>query len=593
MQQLAANLATRQSTDVLAKTVAEIVDHCTVARTDRAEAGFVQHAAHFYAQVQTLLAVNDLDSLVRRDVDFSLRPDSPFAASHERLAHLQHLIPKLNLYRMEKADDLYGRPFRAVTVATFHEARTVWRASAQRLRHPDPDIPQIESALLGRIADAWQAVIDREQNEELLNDLIELVHEVVGTHSGAARNAREAVERLAESEDLTTDALRNIFVRLVLFSEPEVAALLHRNWRSSKTILRWLDLTKGDGAAPTIQEGVDAACPPWIDPSWSTPEDLVALDEESLTRALAERKSLHWKAMPIPAIDAEHSARPLGFFAFGWRRDAEGVERFESARLMWTLLLQSLIFKRAALQQDALRGRIFSMVAHNLGSPLFQLCSDARILADHFLENNEQARFEKYDQVLRQSRHMQGIIDAILSIDGRDTKLALRELSLASIVYDVVRTVRPEARGWVEIDFPKPDDDTIRGTRFTTDEIRVYDILLNILANAVKYSPPEATVRVRVNVTARGAELVVRDQGPGIPEHEKRRVFEPFFRGQWAIDNRIPGLGLGLYVANLYAAALNGRIHIANESDQGVSFTVFLPPISQSGETSDAHSPHR
>jgi signal transduction histidine kinase len=295
----------------------------------------------------------------------------------------------------------------------------------------------------------------------------------------------------------------------------------------------------------------------------------------------------------IPIREMSDAEGLFGFLVFGWSGASPGERRFESAELLWTFLLQSLIFKKAALQQHALRGSVFSMVAHNLGAPVFQLCSDARVLVDRFpeLEQNDEVRFAKYDQILRQARHMHGIIDAILSIDGRAAKLNLKPVSLALITYEVVRTMRLEAReSNVAIAYERPDDDMIAKTIFVTDEIRVYDIMLNLVSNAVKYSSEGGIVHVSTSVTPRGALLTVHDTGPEVPEEEKKLIFQPFFRGRHAI--KIPGLGLGLFVADIYARALQGRIAIPREQGEGKSFVVFLPTYEKE-EPERAHSAHR
>src|SRR5262249_36055125 len=153
---------------------------------------------------------------------------------------------------------------------------------------------------------------------------------------------------------------------------------------------------------------------------------------------------------------------------------------------------------------------------------------------------------------LRQARHMTGIIDGILSLSARETDVALANIPLAGVVYDVVRTLRKDAQGKrIELVFAKPTRDEEVASLFWTDEVKVYDILLNLIGNAIKYSPSSRRVDVELQVQRKGAEIKVRDEGPAIPREELGLVFEPFFRGSAA--QGVPGLGLGLYVAKVYA----------------------------------------
>jgi len=172
---------------------------------------------------------------------------------------------------------------------------------------------------------------------------------------------------------------------------------------------------------------------------------------------------------------------------------------------------------------------------------------------------------------------MTGIIDGILSLSQRETAVTLKEVSLARLIYDVVRTLRKDAQGkGIQIDFPKPDAAMERSSRFRTDEVKVYDILLNLLNNAVKYSPPGSRVQVGLHPLAKGGfEIRVRDEGPGIPKDEMSQLFRPFFRGRLAAH--IPGMGLGLYISRLYAQKLAGRLQVTNNPEKGTTFTLFLP----------------
>jgi signal transduction histidine kinase len=108
------------------------------------------------------------------------------------------------------------------------------------------------------------------------------------------------------------------------------------------------------------------------------------------------------------------------------------------------------------------------------------------------------------------------------------------------------------------------------------DRSRLEQVLSNLISNAVKYSPGGGEVRICVRETAGGAELVVRDQGAGIEESLKGRLFQPFVRGM-AAEGSVPGTGLGLYIAAQAVAQHGGEIHVESAPGQGSTFVVFLP----------------
>ena len=196
-----------------------------------------------------------------------------------------------------------------------------------------------------------------------------------------------------------------------------------------------------------------------------------------------------------------------------------------------------------------------------------------------FFEDQPTKRQEKYIELLRQSRHMTGIIDGILSLSARETGVAFDNVPLAKVVYEVVRTLRKDAQGKrIKIAFARPDSEEESASLFWTDEVKVYDILLNLIGNAIKYSPAGSRVDVDLQVQRKGAEIKVRDEGLGIPRNELGLLFQPFFRGSTPTAQGVQGLGLGLYVSQLYAKKLSGRIHVANNPEgHGATFTVYLP----------------
>lgn len=586
IRNLDANLKRSEPPNEVVKSLEAVVAQC--GHTPQATAGsdrFIEDAAHFYNIVLDLLRVTDLKSLEALDETIArlVRRNDRFAPSLRRLAKFANVVAGFRAYYRKQEDDRFGNIFEALTFEALDSPRQAWRTLESELRSASEAIPPLELKLLAQIADVWNLLLEA-THESLLQDFLALVIEHVKIPLPTHLSAREAAKLLASTGRMTETALRNLFVRLTLYSEPGEAALFYRG-PSGTPRVKWLG--PGDNGFLTIIEREDGSGPPWLTGEWLDQAHFSASASEELEADLNARvPHIQWQVLPISEMS--DTGGMFGFLIFGWRPEAEGKGRYESAEALWTFLLQSLIFKKAALQQHALRGNIFSMIAHNLGAPVFHLCSDSRILVDRFpeLELNEESRFAKYDQILREARHMQGIIDAILSIDGREPKLNLKDVSLASVTYDVVRTLRVEARVSrnVTIHYDKPEDAMIAKTKFNTDEIRIYDIMLNLVTNAVKYSPQGGVVRVDTNVGSRGALLTVHDNGPDVPEDERKLIFQPFFRGRGASHTQ--GLGLGLFVADIYAKALKGRISISHVPGEGKSFVVFLPHY----EDNRAHS---
>jgi signal transduction histidine kinase len=109
----------------------------------------------------------------------------------------------------------------------------------------------------------------------------------------------------------------------------------------------------------------------------------------------------------------------------------------------------------------------------------------------------------------------------------------------------------------------------------TGDRDRLGQVLDNLLGNAIKYSPVEGVIVVRVETGEREARLAVADQGLGISADMLPRLFERFYRGELTTGSA--GLGLGLYIARMLVEAHGGRIRVASVPGEGSTFTVTLP----------------
>jgi signal transduction histidine kinase len=121
------------------------------------------------------------------------------------------------------------------------------------------------------------------------------------------------------------------------------------------------------------------------------------------------------------------------------------------------------------------------------------------------------------------------------------------------------------------------------------DQDRVRQVLINLVDNAIKYSPEGGEVKVQARGRGKLVEIRVSDQGIGISELDQRNLFRKFFRVDASQRGGIRGVGLGLFLVRGFVAAMGGRIWVESELGSGSTFVVELPAAEQTpSATADA-----
>ena len=214
-------------------------------------------------------------------------------------------------------------------------------------------------------------------------------------------------------------------------------------------------------------------------------------------------------------------------------------------------------------------------VSHELRTPLTSIIGFLEVLDDKEAALDEQGR-SFLDAVRRNARKLAGLVADLLlvsQIESDRLTLSLGAVDLARLVQEHVGDLRQLAHNAaVELRVETPATLLVHG-----DRERLGQLLDNLASNALKFTPPGGNVRVTLNVRAGSAVMEVSDTGVGIPQDERTRVFERFFRASTAGDNAIPGTGLGLSIARSIAEAHGGKLDIVERQGPGTTFRVVLP----------------
>ena len=209
-------------------------------------------------------------------------------------------------------------------------------------------------------------------------------------------------------------------------------------------------------------------------------------------------------------------------------------------------------------------------VSHDLRSPLTAIRAAADGLGNPQLQLSDDDRRELLDTITVEVRRLEHVIDNLLALSKLQAGAAAAQVEVWR-VDDIVYRALTEVAGADRVVVSIPED----MPPVTVDAVQVQRILVNLLENAIKFSPEGTQVTVRGTKTRKEAILRVIDQGRGVPEEELEHVFEPFYRGAPAQDQT--GTGLGLAIARGFAEANGGRLWAESRPGQGAVFALALP----------------
>src|SRR6267378_1037923 len=227
---------------------------------------------------------------------------------------------------------------------------------------------------------------------------------------------------------------------------------------------------------------------------------------------------------------------------------------------------------RAALE---FRDRILGVLSHDVRNPLGVILTSAgmlfRELATTEAGNQRAAVRRIIDNAYRIERMVHDLLDYTRTRQGRGLPIAAREADLLALCHqtaDGMQVLHPDRI--LELS-------ALGDTRLRLDPDRAAQVIANLVANAILYSPKGSPVRILVDGSGDPVLLEVRNEGPPIPPQTMPRLFEAFQRGDGARARNADGLGLGLFIAQQIVEAHGGSISVRSTATDGTTFTVRWP----------------
>jgi PAS domain S-box-containing protein len=222
------------------------------------------------------------------------------------------------------------------------------------------------------------------------------------------------------------------------------------------------------------------------------------------------------------------------------------------------------------------RSDFVATASHELRTPLAAVYGAARTLRRTDIEIPAEQRDRFLDIIVSETERLTAIVSQILLAgqleEGRvDVTTAATDLQpLAESVLDSARLRAPDQ---IELRLEQSGDRAVA----LADEDKLRQVLVNLLDNAIKYSPDGGDVTVELNGGHGRVRLAVRDRGLGIPPGEQERIFEKFYRLDPALTRGVGGSGLGLFISRELVSRMGGSLTVRSQPGEGAAFVVDLP----------------
>ena len=242
--------------------------------------------------------------------------------------------------------------------------------------------------------------------------------------------------------------------------------------------------------------------------------------------------------------------------------------------IIGTVATLVILYREAYLTR--LQTDFVNKVSHDLRTPLTSIRMFVETLQLGRLEDPAR-REEALAIISSETERLSALITRLLDwarMESGKRSFDLRRQPVGPIVDDALRAVEPQRlqTGAKVIRTLAPGLPQIY-----VDRDALSGVLVDLLQNAFKYTGPEKRISILARAAGPSVEIVVEDNGPGIPGSDQKRIFDKFYRGKDPLDRTIEGSGLGLSMVKHILKAHGGKVSVRSELGKGAAFTVLLP----------------
>jgi len=223
-------------------------------------------------------------------------------------------------------------------------------------------------------------------------------------------------------------------------------------------------------------------------------------------------------------------------------------------------------------RSETIRQTMTADIAHELRTPVTIIQGNLEAMLDGIYKPTQETIAPIYEETLHVGKLIDDLRDLALAEAG-ELRLERQSTDLVELANQVVETVASAIDRGPRIRVASPSGRHVA----SVDPMRIRQVLANLLGNALRFTPKDGEITIRLRQVAEDVEICVEDSGPGIDPEDLPHLFERFYRGDRARTRAGGGSGLGLAIARHWVEAHGGQISAANRPQRGAVFAIRLP----------------
>lgn len=237
------------------------------------------------------------------------------------------------------------------------------------------------------------------------------------------------------------------------------------------------------------------------------------------------------------------------------------------------------VFRDITVEQnvDRMKSEFISLASHQLRTPLSAVKTYAHMLLEGYMGDLVPAQKKALRTILSASNRMNELVNMLLNVtrvESGSLAINAKAHSMQRLAEEVARELQLAASEKnISLHLKLPKEQCI----VRTDNLLAKEILINLVTNAVKYTPEGGAVTIKLACKNSEAIFTVSDTGIGIPAYSQEHIFTKFFRAQNVVKRETTGTGLGLYLVKGLVDAIGGRVWFTSKENAGSSFYFSLP----------------